>query len=223
MVDPRLLYGPVRIAVDAARKRVGEMRFSQKISFAILAAAIASNAHAGEARTTYKISSSRTTVTTEVSKASPTQAKVLESYLFETLAANLKSFHGVDAVVIPKSAARTETVEDFQDSREYIRHYQVQVKLSLPSPVTLTFTVEESYRKCKAGYACVPSSYLKVSSPFQQDVSIEAARDAKETLLIVSNYNLNSVILGGKGNSERTTIMVAAARALRVNNEKMVE
>jgi hypothetical protein len=222
IVDPELLYGSVRVADDGSSGE-GKMRFMKHLKFTLLVAALAANAHAGEARTTYKISHSSATVTTEVAQASPAQAKILESYLFATLATNLKTFHGVNSVQISKSAAtRTETVEEFEDSREYIRRYPVQIKLSLPQPVTLNFAVEESYRKCKPGYACVPSSYLKVSSQFQQDVSIDVARDSKNTLLIVSNYNLNSVILGGKGNSERTTIMVSAARALRVNNEKMV-
>ncbi|MGZ3721869.1 MAG: hypothetical protein ACXVA9_02990 [Bdellovibrionales bacterium] len=181
------------------------------------------SANAEDIKTTYQISRSSATVTTAIAKATPAQEKLLSSYLFELLAKNLKQFHGVVSVEVSKRTPREESLEDMQDSQEFTRKYPVQVKLELPGKVTLAFDVEESFTKCKSGYACTPTASLRVVSRFQQDVSIDVVRDTKESMRIVSVYNLNSIILGGRGNVSRNTIMVSAARALRVNNEKMIE
>src|SRR4051812_37472420 len=94
-----------------------EMRIQILTTGVLLVAGL--NAFAGQARTTYRISNSGTTVTTAVANPSADQAKVLESYLFDVLAENLKSLHGIRSVQLRPGAKRVEAVEDLEDSIEY--------------------------------------------------------------------------------------------------------
>lgn len=106
-------------------------------------------------KTEYNISGDYVTTTTTVEKTNAFD-RMLGNPLFETFQKTLKNMAFVSSVVQTPSVKTTET-NKWWDYEQVKAKSNAFVVLSLSSPVTLLFQIEETYRKCVVGKN-IPSS-----------------------------------------------------------------
>ncbi len=98
-------------------------------------------------KTTYSISNDSATVTTVAAKTNKWDRQT-EEYLFPLFKESLQRMAFVTSVTQTKGAESTES-NTWYDYETKKRNSHAFVTLSLSSPVTLLFQVEENFRKCK--------------------------------------------------------------------------
>lgn len=126
-------------------------------------------------KTTYSIDASQTAVTTVAVDAAAKYDTLLDGYMFSSLKSALQGMAYVSSVMQTKG---TESVENFSwaDYELQKKRSHAFLKLSLPTPVTLLFEIEESYRKCR------PSSTTTASTSSSRGYTpAEAVRPSSNT------------------------------------------
>lgn len=98
----------------------------------------------------YSLLGSSATVTTTIREASSEKEQLLKSFLFETVAAKLRTLPMVTGVEFNSATKAEVGGHTWSDYWEHKRTYPATIRLALPTAVTLMVRVEETFRVCKS-------------------------------------------------------------------------
>lgn len=132
-----------------------------------------------DVKTTYDISAYAAHARTEYKKAPMDLDARFTEKLWETFATKLKTLANVNDIQIGEVTTTKTDLGNYVDYVDVKRSFPAFVQLSLPKPVTLLMTVDETHRECKnpkvvqssydeygsGSSGCVLSSTLEIKGP----------------------------------------------------------
>ena len=190
-------------------------------------------------KTTYSISNEQTAVTTLAKDVGRKYEKQLDTYLFPSFKKALQEMAFVSSITQTKGEESSET-NNWSDYETKKRKSHAFINLSLQSPLTLLFEIEESYRTCKAtkpvssGYeegsssstTCSKQAELTVRGPisvygnYANSINVDALlRNKQEVNLTLSkSYDNKDTNLVSRFQIKSVTFDESLARFFRIFN-----